>query len=198
MLDNIRNIFAWLARYIDRFIYWRTNVIETIIPAITKAIQGPNLRSNTQKKLERWLGYVDRGYELFLRYVRRLLKQQKIHHRLRKRSFLKLTYCLRHLNGLVRISKLNRQTVHGQSIAFDYNSKIGPAVGFPNFGTAGTPDAIPMLQDNSRPAPDPHLRRPRQGEVGGPGGLAGSNRVGAPNQPGKLTLSSPLTNKSQY
>lgn len=148
-----------------------------------------DLAKRREKKNHRWMRRVDNGYETFLKYVRRLIKHQNNYGGLRKSTWIKTHFCIRHLNALVRSCKMNflvprpSGTGHLQPQRKSNNyfhTGRRRMQAFPNFNQNGNydnnfPDLLPEAQQPG----DPDVpSRFRAGLPGGHGGPGGRNSVG--------------------
>lgn len=149
-------------------------------------------RFSGERKYQRWMDRVDAGFQVFLRYFRRLLSHQMKYGALRQSTWIKTFYSIKHLNALVRLSKFNYQRAHRDfgGMLSDYVRSSGSPLSFPDFikGINGGPPGTnfpPLLPQSRHPSDQDCLQIGRglpggdegpgsgNGMPGGPGGLGG-------------------------
>ncbi|KAI1765686.1 hypothetical protein GGR53DRAFT_489366 [Hypoxylon sp. FL1150] len=184
---NIRNLFTWLIKYINRYQYWKIQAVEAMT-ATTDA--EPSERKNRRKRInQRWMRRVNFGYETFLLYLRRLIKHQDQYGGLRQSTWIKLYFCIRHLNALVRSTKTNylpSEEIYDRDHPVVYARRknqyffvYGRPQAFPNFNPRFYNNNLPRLAHESRLPGDPNiLERNRRGLPGGYKGPGGRGSFG--------------------
>lgn len=163
--------------------------------------EGSTVRKH-KKRLLRYYRVADRAYEWFLLYVREFIYQHEtLGGRLRMRTWRAAFECVKHLNAVVRTSKINFYYGHEA-----YDTWAKPAF-FPNFDQNRVPEYenegdrqgvalnnLPQLEDDCQFGNETVGRIPDRREPGGDEGPAGRGIPGGPGASSKWSsIMAPLT-----
>ncbi|KAI1077828.1 hypothetical protein F5B20DRAFT_253831 [Whalleya microplaca] len=181
--ENLRQIFDWLAMYINRYLLWLAQS-HRAQHELVRHCQSDEDKQRTERKTARWLDRADLGFSGFIREFRNLIYERKNSGRITRASYVRTRAWIKYVNALVRSSRINPHTQRQEG----YSTWFGSPTRFPNFNVKIYNHNFPALRSESRPdgdppVPDVEFDDYQLAGYRGFGGLGGQGGVDGPDFP---------------